>query len=32
MKIRILDAAQQDLVSGFSFYEAQETGLGACRA
>lgn len=29
MKIRILDAAQQDLVSGFRFYEAQESGLGS---
>lgn len=29
MKIRILDAARQDLVSGFRFYEAQETGLGS---
>lgn len=29
MKIRILDAAQQDLVSGFRFYEVQENGLGS---
>ncbi len=29
MKIRILEAAQQDLVSGFRFYEAQENGLGS---
>jgi plasmid stabilization system protein ParE len=29
MKIRILGAAQQDLVSGFRFYEMQEPGLGA---
>ena len=29
MKIHILDAAQQDLVSGFRFYEMQESGLGA---
>ena len=29
MKIRILEAAQQDLVSGFRFYEAQEHGLGS---
>jgi hypothetical protein len=29
MKIRILGAAQQDLVSGFRFYEAQEKGLGS---
>lgn len=28
MKIRILDAAQQDLVNGFRFYEAQGEGLG----
>ena len=29
MKIRILDAAQQDLVNGFRFYEVQENGLGS---
>ena len=29
MKIRILDLAEQDLVEGFRFYEAQETGLGS---
>lgn len=29
MNIRILDAAQQDLVSGYRFYEAQEHGLGS---
>lgn len=29
MKIRILAAAQQDLVSGFRFYDLQEAGLGS---
>jgi hypothetical protein len=29
MKILVLDAAQQDLVSGFRFYEVQEAGLGS---
>jgi plasmid stabilization system protein ParE len=29
MKIRILDAAQQDLVNGYRFYEAQTKGLGS---
>ena len=29
MKIRILDAARQDLLSGFRFYEAQGAGLGS---
>jgi len=29
MKIRILAAAQQDLVNGFRYYEVQETGLGS---
>lgn len=29
MNIRILDLAEQDLIEGFRFYEAQETGLGA---
>jgi plasmid stabilization system protein ParE len=28
VKIRILPAAEQDLISGFQFYEAQEKGLG----
>ena len=28
MKIRILDAAAQDLIDGFRFYEMQEAGLG----
>lgn len=28
MKIRILSAAQQDLLGGFRFYEAQQQGLG----
>ena len=28
MKIRILDAAAQDLIDGFRFYELQEAGLG----
>ncbi len=28
MKIRILDAATQDLADGYRFYEAQEAGLG----
>lgn len=28
MKIRILEAARQDLMGGFRFYEVQETGLG----
>lgn len=27
--IRILDAAQQDLVTGYRFYEAQAQGLGS---
>ena len=27
-KIRLLDAASQDLVDGFHFYEKQESGLG----
>ena len=26
--VRILDAAAQDLIDGFRFYEMQETGLG----
>lgn len=29
MNIRILDAAQQDLVNGYHFYEAQTQGLGS---
>jgi hypothetical protein len=29
MKIRTLGDAQQDLVSGFRFYEVQENGLGS---
>ncbi len=29
MKIRILDLAEQDLIEGFRFYEAQEVGLGS---
>jgi len=29
MNISILDAAQQDLVNGYRFYEAQEKGLGS---
>ena len=28
MKIRILDEAEQDLVAGVLFYEAQDPGLG----
>lgn len=28
MKIEILDCAADDLLSGFSFYEAQQPGLG----
>ena len=28
VKIRILDAAAQDLIDGFRFYEVQEVGLG----
>jgi hypothetical protein len=28
VKIRILDAAAQDLIDGFRFYEMQESGLG----
>ena len=27
-KIRLLDAATQDLMDGFNFYEQQESGLG----
>ena len=29
MKIKILDLAERDLIEGFRFYEAQETGLGS---
>ena len=29
MKLRILDAASQDLTDGYRFYERQEVGLGA---
>lgn len=29
MKIEILDAAEQDLVDGFRFYECRSNGLGA---
>ena len=29
MKIRLLDAAVQDLIEGYDFYEKQENGLGA---
>lgn len=28
MKLRILDAASQDLVDGYRFYERQQVGLG----
>jgi hypothetical protein len=28
MKIQILDEAEEDLVDGFRFYEAQDEGLG----
>ena len=28
MKIQILDEAEQDLIDGFRFYEAQNQGLG----
>lgn len=29
MNIKILDQAEQDLIEGFHFYEAQQPGLGA---
>lgn len=29
MRIKILDLAERDLIEGFRFYEAQESGLGA---
>jgi hypothetical protein len=28
VKIEILDAAEDDLIEGFHFYEAQQSGLG----
>ena len=28
MKVRILDEAEQDIIDGFGFYEAQNPGLG----
>lgn len=28
MRIEILDQAERDLIGGFRFYEAQQTGLG----
>ena len=28
MKVQILDEAEQDLIDGFRFYEAQKEGLG----
>jgi hypothetical protein len=28
MKIKILESAMNDLISGYKFYEAQDTGLG----
>jgi plasmid stabilization system protein ParE len=28
MKVQILDEAEQDLIEGFHFYEAQQAGLG----
>jgi len=28
MKLEILDAAEQDLINGFNFYEIQSPGLG----
>ena len=28
MKVRILDEAEQDIIDGFCFYEAQNPGLG----
>jgi len=30
MRIEILDQAAEDLIEGFHFYEAQQTGLGSC--
>jgi len=29
VRIEVLDAAQQDLVSGYAFYESQSHGLGS---
>ena len=29
MRIEILDQAERDLIDGFHFYEAQQTGLGS---
>ena len=29
MKVQILDKAEEDLVNGYWFYEAQQSGLGA---
>jgi hypothetical protein len=29
VRIEVLDAAQQDLVSGYAFYESQSAGLGS---
>lgn len=29
MKIEILDAAEQDLINGYNFYETQAKGLGS---
>ena len=29
MKVEILDKAEDDLVDGFRFYEAQQSGLGS---
>jgi hypothetical protein len=29
MKLRILDAASQDLIEGYRFYEKQQAGLGS---
>jgi hypothetical protein len=29
VKIQVLDLAERDLIEGFRFYEAQETGLGS---
>lgn len=29
MKLRILDAARDDLIAGYDFYEARDPGLGS---
>ena len=29
MNVQVLDAAEEDLVEGYWFYEAQQPGLGA---